>query len=124
MIVAALVLAATAGAQARSLDNYRDLIRPHGQPRSDAVFNGNLDACYATTGASRYRSDSPAFKNCMLGRGYRWLSVQQVPEPRTRYSQPSYEPEPPPAFEPPPTMPEPPTIPGPTYDPITGQINP
>jgi len=120
VISAALLLAATAGAQAVSLDTWRDLIRPHGHPRSEAVFQAALDACYAQTGASRYRAATPAFKQCMLGRSYRWKSVQYLPEPRTRVSRPSYSSEPSPV-EPSPvieplTADQPPMIP-PQVDP-------
>jgi hypothetical protein len=116
VIAAALLLAATAGARATSLDNYRDLIRPHGHARSDAVFDTALDACYAATGASRFRPDTPAFKRCMLGRGYRWKSVQHLPEPRARASEPSYQPDPSPV-EPPQVVP--PTL---VIDPMTGEV--
>jgi hypothetical protein len=39
-----------------------------------------LDACYAQTGLSREAQDSPAFKDCMKGFGYRWLSTRLVPD--------------------------------------------
>ena len=51
---------------------YRDLIRPNGHPRADAVFNADLKRCYERTGADRNRSDTTVFKRCMLGLGYRW----------------------------------------------------
>jgi hypothetical protein len=78
IIVAALLLGTALGAQARTNDTYYDTIRPNGHPRSDAVFQAALDACYRRTGASRFSGDTPAFKQCMLGRGYRWESVQIV----------------------------------------------
>ena len=119
---AALLLAATAGAQAASVDTWRDLVRPHGHKRSDAVSRAALDACYAATGASRFRAATPAFKQCMLGRGYRWISVQYPPEPRARVSAPFYapapvEPSPPveiPVVDPPPML-------VPQIDVLTGQ---
>jgi hypothetical protein len=119
MIAAALLLAAAARAEATSLDTYRDLIRPHGHARSDAVFDAALNACYAQTGASRFRADPPAFRQCMLGRGYRWKSVRNVPEPRTRVSEPdtSYHPPDSPPFELPPP---PPTV---SVDPLTGEVH-
>jgi hypothetical protein len=40
---------------------YHDLVRPNGKPRSDAVFQADINFCYAQTGASRDR-DTPAFK--------------------------------------------------------------
>jgi hypothetical protein len=29
--------------------NYRDIVRPNGQPRSDALYNSALDFCYGQT---------------------------------------------------------------------------
>jgi hypothetical protein len=112
------VLGTVAGAHATSLDNYRDLIRPHGQKRSDAVFQATLDACYAQTGASRFHADTPAFKQCMLGRGFRWTWVRNVPEPRARASEPdtSYDPGPTVVDSPPPPSP---TL---TIHPLTGEV--
>jgi len=54
------------------MEHYRDLIRPHGHHRSAAVFQAKLNACYKQTGASRFRDDTPAFKKCMLSRGFKW----------------------------------------------------
>ena len=34
-------------------DTYHGLVRPHGHSRSDAVFEADLNACYAQTGTSR-----------------------------------------------------------------------
>jgi hypothetical protein len=78
IIVSAVLVAGVAGAHADgvSQDRYYDLIRPHGHPRSDAVHQADLDYCYSQTGASRAFADTPAFKQCMLGRGYRWLSMR------------------------------------------------
>jgi len=58
-------------------DTYYDLVRPHGHPRSDAVFEADLNACYAQTGASRTQRDTPAFRTCMLGRRWRWQSYTE-----------------------------------------------
>jgi len=80
-LVAMLLLGTAASAQARSLDRYYDLIRPHGHPRPEAVFQSALKACYAQTGASRYRADTAAFKRCMLSRNYRWMSVSRLRGP-------------------------------------------
>jgi hypothetical protein len=75
----ALLIAGTFAAQAyHSNDTYHDLVRPNGQPRSDAVFQADINFCYAQTGASRYRQDTPAFKKCMLSRKWQWQSVQIV----------------------------------------------
>lgn len=46
-------------------------------PRSDAVFEADLNACYAQSGASRRQRDTPAFKTCMLGRRWRWQSYTE-----------------------------------------------
>jgi hypothetical protein len=74
-IVAMIIfLAGSAAADADQTVNelYRDLIRPHGHPRSAAVSQAALDFCYAQTGDVRGLADTPAFKECMLGRGYKW----------------------------------------------------
>jgi hypothetical protein len=66
---------------------YRDIIRPHGHKRSDAIGNASLDFCYRQTGDSRSAADTEAFKSCMLTRGYRWVStkwVQDPPRPRAK----------------------------------------
>jgi hypothetical protein len=83
IIACALLLAGTFAAQAYHYnDTYRDLVRPNGKPRSDAIFNADLDACYRQTGQSRYADgDTPAFKQCMLGRKWRWQSVSIVRSP-------------------------------------------
>jgi hypothetical protein len=69
-IIAGLVLSGVPhGAAADNLvDNYYDLVRPNGQPRSDAVFQADLTYCYGQTGADRNAHDTPALKQCMLGR--------------------------------------------------------
>jgi hypothetical protein len=64
--------------------NYRDTIRPHGHKRSDAVYNSALDFCYSQTGLSRDDADTQAFKDCMKGRGFRWLSTRVVRDPPSR----------------------------------------
>ena len=80
--VCALLLVGTFAAQAyHSNDTYYDLVRPNGQPRSDAVFQADLNFCYQQTGASRYAQDTPAFKQCMLGRKWRWESVRITRSP-------------------------------------------
>ena len=73
-----LLLGAIATAQAGTAEQYRDMIRPHGHKRPNAVLQAASRACYAKTGASRYRLDTPAFKQCMLGHGYRWLYTYTV----------------------------------------------
>jgi hypothetical protein len=68
-------------AYAATNDTYYDLVRPNGRPRSDAIFDADLNFCYGQTGASRNRQDTPAFKKCMLGRKWRWKSVKTVRSP-------------------------------------------
>jgi hypothetical protein len=63
---------------------YRDIIRPHGHKRSDAIGNSSLDFCYRQTGESRYGADTEVFKSCMLTRGYRWVSTRWVQDPPRR----------------------------------------
>jgi hypothetical protein len=74
IIAAALLLGTVLAAQARPATTYHDLIRPNGHPRSQAIYQGNLDFCYRQTGQSRYSPDGPAFRQCMASRGYRFVS--------------------------------------------------
>jgi hypothetical protein len=76
-IIAGLVLIGVPhGAAADNLvDNYYDLVRPNGQPRSDAVFQADLTYCYGQTGADRNAHDTPALKQCMLGRRWQWTDL-------------------------------------------------
>jgi len=127
IITTVLLLGALVGAHASSLDTYRDLIRPNGHPRSNAIHQADLDFCYRRTGASRYRPDTPAFKQCMLGRGYRWTSVRIERTPPAVVSEPyrshgDYNP--PVEIDPPPQLVFPPTPPPPQIDPITLQAIP
>jgi hypothetical protein len=73
-IISAILLAscATAHAAPSINESYRDLIRPHGHPRGAAASQAALDFCYGQTGDIRGLADTPAFKRCMLGQGYRW----------------------------------------------------
>jgi hypothetical protein len=64
--------------------SYRDMIRPHGQPRSEAVYDAALSFCYGRTGLPREAADTAAFKDCMKGRGYRWLSTKDVQDAPSR----------------------------------------
>jgi hypothetical protein len=76
-VICVVMLAGVASARADGLvqERYRDLIRPHGHPRSDAIHQADLDYCYNETGDIRAFADTPAFKKCMLARGYRWQST-------------------------------------------------
>jgi hypothetical protein len=79
--ISVALMCGLAAAYAGTTDTYYDLVRPNGQPRSDAIFDADLDFCYGQTGASRSSADTPAFKQCMLGRKWRWESVQTVRDP-------------------------------------------
>jgi hypothetical protein len=81
VIACALLLSGTFAAQAYHSDyTYYDLVRPNGHPRSDAIFDADINSCYAQTGSSRYE-DSPAFKRCMLSRKWQWQSTRTVGSP-------------------------------------------
>jgi hypothetical protein len=88
IVATALLLGTGLAAQSYPVATYYDLIRPNGKPRSQAIHQSDLDACYRETGQSRYKADGPAFKKCMLGRGYRFVSQHYAPNPPT-YSGPS-----------------------------------
>jgi hypothetical protein len=77
----AVALCGISDALAGTMDNYYDLVRPNGHGRGDAAFQADLDVCYRQTGASRYRQDTPAFRQCMLGRNWQWKSVRTVRSP-------------------------------------------
>ncbi|MBV9246430.1 MAG: hypothetical protein JO366_16650, partial [Methylobacteriaceae bacterium] len=81
IITAALVATMASAHAGQFVMNYRDLVRPHGRPRSDSIFQAAVEACYARTGADRTLADTPAFKRCMLTRGYRWQSTQLASSP-------------------------------------------
>lgn len=72
------LMSGLAGAHAGTNDTYYDLVRPNGHARNDATFEADLNFCYGQTGGGRYRPDTPAFKQCMLGRKWRWESVKTV----------------------------------------------
>jgi hypothetical protein len=73
IITTALLLGTALAAQARPVDAYYDLIRPNGNPRSDAIHQRDMAYCYAQTGQSRYELDGPEFQQCMATRGYRHM---------------------------------------------------
>jgi hypothetical protein len=81
VICAVLLCGIVAGHADHSHDTYFDLVRPNGHPRSDAIFEADLNFCYRQTGPNRMQQDTPAFKKCMLGRQWRWESVQTVRDP-------------------------------------------
>jgi len=85
IIISAILLASCIAARADQTvtEAYRDLIRPHGHPRGAAASQAALDFCYGQTGDIRGLADTAAFKQCMLGRGYRWQTtrIQGRPAP-------------------------------------------
>jgi hypothetical protein len=78
IIISVLLLASAVTARADQTVNevYRDMIRPHGHARGAAASQAALDFCYGETGDIRGLADTPAFKQCMLGRGYRWQTTR------------------------------------------------
>jgi hypothetical protein len=91
IVTTALLLVTAVAAQAQPVASYYDLIRPNGHPRSDAIHEADLNFCYRQTGQSRYSLDGPAFKKCMLSRGYRF-SWQRGFAGGSRQAAPSYDP--------------------------------
>lgn len=84
LLVAILLVGMASGANASSHgeSTYRDLIRPHGHPRSDAIYDAAVNACYQRSGERRTAVyDTPAFKSCMLGKGYRFLHTKVIEDP-------------------------------------------
>ena len=63
---------------------YHDNIRPHGHPRSDAVYNAALDDCYRQTGIARNEQDTQAFRDCMARHDYRWVYTRLVQDPPSK----------------------------------------
>jgi hypothetical protein len=61
--------------------NFRDMIRPHGHKRSAAIGKANIDFCYRKTELTQYQVDTQPFKDCMMTRGYRWISTTAQPDP-------------------------------------------
>jgi hypothetical protein len=102
VITTAMLLGTATAVAAQSVPQtaYKDLIRPNGHMRSDAVHQADLDACYRQTGGSRYLPDSAAMKKCMLSRGFRFMwqrgfasgSVRSAPS--SAYVDPGPPPEP------------------------------
>ncbi len=74
----ALLPLSTAFASSHYETMYRDTIRPHGQLRSQKIYDAALDYCYGETHESRTEPDTQAFKDCMAGRGYQYRSTKEV----------------------------------------------
>jgi hypothetical protein len=84
LILSALLigLASNAYASTHSEKMYRDLIRPGGKPRSDAIYSTAVNGCYTQTHESRTALyDTPAYKACMLQKGYRYLWTKVLQDP-------------------------------------------
>jgi hypothetical protein len=83
IIISVILLVSSVAARADQVVNevYRDLIRPHGHPRGAAISQAALDFCYSQTGDIRGLADTAAFKQCMLGRGYRWQNTRVKGKP-------------------------------------------
>ena len=82
IIVTVLLMCSLSQAYAsRPVVNFRDMIRPHGHKRSAAIDKANIDFCYRKTGLTRYQVDTQPFKDCMMTRGYRWVSTTAEPDP-------------------------------------------
>ena len=80
--ILATAMVSSASASTHGESTYRDTIRPHGHPRSTAVYNANVNACYSSSGESHAAVyDTPAFKQCMLSRGYRFEYTKVVQDP-------------------------------------------
>lgn len=95
--VAAMLIAGAAATRAEAAgETYYDLIRPNGHPRPEAVWQAALDYCYNQTGADRTARDTAEFRQCMLGRHYRWIYYRPVgaasPSPSTIYNKDSKNP--------------------------------
>jgi len=99
-ITTVVLLGTAVAAQAAPQTMYKDLVRPNGQKRSEAVYQADVNACYRQTGGSPYLPDSAAMKKCMLSRGYRFMwqrgfasgSVRSAPS--SAYVDPGPPPEP------------------------------
>jgi hypothetical protein len=75
-------MVANANASTHGESYYHDTIRPQGHSRGTAVYNANVNACYSLSGESRMAVyDTPAFKQCMLSRGYRFEYTKVVQDP-------------------------------------------
>jgi hypothetical protein len=51
---------------------------------AEATHQADLDFCHQQNGADRKEADPPAFKQCMLGRGYRLLSTRHIRTPPSK----------------------------------------
>ena len=85
------LVSSASASRTHSEKTYYDTIRPHGHPRSFALYSAGVDACYAATGESRTAVyDTADFRQCMLARGYRYQSTKVVQDPPAAVAQRSY----------------------------------
>lgn len=70
VIISFALLGGIASAQAGASANvvYRDIARSHGHWRGEAAFEAAANNCSAQTGQA---ADAPAYRQCMLGQGYK-----------------------------------------------------
>jgi hypothetical protein len=85
LVVCLTLLTGIVGAQAGHYDSVDyDLIQPNGHPRSEAVHKAAIAFCLKQTGDDPDLADTPQFKKCLLGRGYRvqserWIGASPAP---------------------------------------------
>jgi hypothetical protein len=86
VVAATIILGSLSPALASSHYEFtwHDNIRPNGKPRSDAIFNGTINGCYASTGLSRDVDVTPAFKDCMGKGGYTLAATKDVSNPPSK----------------------------------------
>jgi len=95
VIVAALLVSAVVQAHADRLTvRWYDTIRPHGHKRPDAVGMAAVSACNQRVGEPDQGYIPEAFKDCMRGFGYRFLSdtLHRTRQPTVRYNRDSRDP--------------------------------
>ncbi len=77
------IASAQAGASANIV--YRDIARSHGHSRGEAAFEAAANNCYAQTGEA---ADAPAYRQCMLGQGYKAQFARSAGTVSTRAARP------------------------------------
>ncbi|WP_166298883.1 hypothetical protein [Bradyrhizobium sp. 2S1] len=95
VIVAALLMSAAVQAHADQLTvRWYDTIRPHGHKRPNAVGMAAVSACNQRLGEPDQGYIPEAFKDCMRGFGYRFMSdtLKRSGRPATVYNRDSRDP--------------------------------
>ncbi|WP_338692060.1 hypothetical protein V5279_38100 [Bradyrhizobium sp. 26S5] len=95
VIVAALLMSAAVQAHADQLTvRWYDTIRPHGHKRPNAVGMAAVSACNQRLGEPDQGYIPEAFKDCMRGFGYRFMSdtLKRSERPATVYNRDSRDP--------------------------------